>query len=182
MHYLEFIFLLSLICSVFCNKIYIDPVNGVDTEDCLEENGTCKTIKYTFENALVNYTIFLSNGNYGENEGVQTNGSTNISVLGNGRSTQINFSNGTLQTLFLFECAENILLSNFSLLNVTYDFVSFYNCSVLSLSSIWFLKDSFPGSFQTPFSFIFSKNITFNFMESVYLAETVYIYIFYFIF
>lgn len=178
MIYLNLIFLLSLIYNTFSNNIYIDPVNGEDSEDCITENGVCKTIKYTLEYCGYDWAIRPYSGNYPEDDCSLTKSHMNISVIGSGKSTQISFSNGTLQTVFGFEDATNISLVNFAILNVTYAIASFSNTTNITLSSIWFMQDSFVGSFQTPFIFTLSSNITFNFTELFYVAETVYIFFF----
>lgn len=175
MLYLNLVFLLALISNTFSISIDIDPVNGVDGEDCLKEDGICKTIKYTFEHALNNYSILFHGGNYGENDCPKTKGSKDISVGGHGKSTQLSFINGTADTLLSFDEADNVSITDIAVSNVTYAVISFSNSNYLYLHSIWLMQDSFVGSFQTPFVFSASNNISFHFKESFYVTKTVYL-------
>ncbi|KAA6396082.1 MAG: hypothetical protein EZS28_008392 [Streblomastix strix] len=116
----------------------IDPIEGVDTDDCLTQGPDfpCQTIAYALSSTPQNIIIYLSVGLFQQNNMLLIKDAEYLFIVGQNQSSKIIGNNGILQTTFSIVDSYSVVLKEFQVSSYDHGIIDIQNSKSIDLGYI----------------------------------------------
>jgi hypothetical protein len=137
--------LLTLTSAAFASILYVDGVNGNDTNDCRTRQTACKTIGHAISLASAGDTIGVGPATYPENLNINVS----LKLIGSGASTTIIDGGANNTVVTVSSTTANVVLSKLTIRNgKATQGGGIYNRGTLLVNNCTLSENSAVGTFQ----------------------------------